>query len=250
MKVASTQAQDLSTQDSHAVAHQPCAGHVAAVSSVPRNSQSAKPNVVLIMTDDMGYADIGSYGASDIRTPNIDSLARDGVRLTDFYSNGVLCSPTRAGFISGRYQQRYGVENALPNAGAPGSERGLEAAGFSLPRLLRNNGYATALVGKWHLGYTPDMSPGAHGFEYFFGLKSGFHDYYQHTSGDGKPDLWENERPIQRQGYMTDLITERAVKFIGSTRDVRSSSTSRSTRRIGRTRCPTSRRSRPATAAT
>jgi arylsulfatase A-like enzyme len=83
-----------------------------------------------------------------------------------------------------------------------------------LPRLLKNNGYATALVGKWHLGYTPDMSPGAHGFEYFFGLKSGFHDYYQHTSGDGKPDLWENDRPILQQGYMTDLITERAVKFI------------------------------------
>jgi arylsulfatase A-like enzyme len=169
---------------------------------------------VLIMTDDMGYADIGSYGASDIRTPNIDSLARDGVRLTDFYSNGVLCSPTRAGLISGRYQQRYGVEIALPNQGLPGSERGLRATRFSLPRLLRDNGYATALVGKWHLGYTPDTSPGAHGFEYFFGLKSGFHDYYQHTSGDGKPDLWENDRPIQQQGYMTDLITERAVKFI------------------------------------
>jgi arylsulfatase A len=176
---------------------------------------TVRPNVVLIMTDDMGYADIGSYGASDIRTPNIDSLARDGVRLTDFYSNGVLCSPTRAGLMSGRYQQRYGVEIALPNPGIPGSERGLRATPFSLPRLLRDNGYATALVGKWHLGYTPDTSPGAHGFEYFFGLKSGFHDYYQHTSGNGKPDLWENDRPIQQQGYTTDLITERAVKFIG-----------------------------------
>ena len=185
------------------------------VAAVANASAQTKPNVVLIMTDDMGYADIGSYGAADIRTPNIDSLARDGVRLTDFYSNGVLCSPTRAGLMSGRYQQRYGVENALPNAGAPGSERGLKASRFSLPRLLRDNGYATALVGKWHLGYTPDMSPGAHGFEYFFGLKSGFHDYYQHTSGDGKPDLWENDHPIQQQGYMTDLITERAVKFIG-----------------------------------
>ena len=183
--------------------------------AVASGSAQTKPNVILIMTDDMGYADIGSYGSSDIRTPNIDTLARDGVRLTDFYSNGVLCSPTRAGLMSGRYQQRYGVETALPNAGAPGSERGLRASRFSLPRLLRNNGYATALVGKWHLGYTPDMSPGAHGFDYFFGLKSGFHDYYQHTSGDGKPDLWENDRPIQQQGYMTDLIAERAVKFIG-----------------------------------
>ena len=133
--------------------------------AVASGSAQTKPNVILIMTDDMGYADIGSYGSSDIRTPNIDSLARDGVRLTDFYSNGVLCSPTRAGLISGRYQQRYGVESALPNAGAPGSERGLRASRFSLPRLLRNNGYATALVGKWHLGYTPDMSPGAHGFD-------------------------------------------------------------------------------------
>jgi arylsulfatase A len=188
---------------------------VAAVSSAhAQTANPARPNVVVIMTDDMGYADVGSYGASDIKTPNIDSLARDGIRLTDFYSNGVLCSPTRAGFISGRYQQRYGVEAALGNAGTPSGERGLRAAGFSMPQLLRNHGYATALIGKWHLGYTEDTSPRAHGFEYFFGLKSGFHDYYQHTSGDGKPDLWENERPIQRDGYMTDLITERSVAFI------------------------------------
>ena len=173
----------------------------------------ASPNVIVFMTDDMGYADIGSYGASDIRTPNIDSLARDGVRLTDFYSNGVLCSPTRAGFISGRYQQRYGIENALPNAGMPG-DRGLKASRFSLPQLLRTNGYATALIGKWHLGYTADTSPGAHGFAYFFGLKSGFHDYYQHTSGNGRPDLWENDTPIHQDGYMTDLITARAVRFV------------------------------------
>jgi hypothetical protein len=84
------------------------------------------------MTDDMGWADIGSYGAQDIRTPNIDSLARDGVKLTDFYSNGVLCTPTRAGLMSGRYQQRYGLEIALPNEGAPGAERGLPATGRSL----------------------------------------------------------------------------------------------------------------------
>ena len=117
------------------------------------------------MTDDMGYADIGSYGASDIRTPNIDSLARDGVRLTDFYSNGVLCSPTRAGFISGRYQQRYGIENALPNAGMPG-DRGTEskpvlAAATAADERLRDR----TRSGKWHLGYTADTSPGAHGFD-------------------------------------------------------------------------------------
>jgi arylsulfatase A-like enzyme len=179
-----------------------------------QSTSPSKPNVIVIMTDDMGYADIGSYGAPDVKTPNIDSLARDGIRLTDFYSNGVLCSPTRGGFISGRYQQRYGIENALGNAGTPSGERGLRARGFSMPQLLKNNGYATALVGKWHLGYTPETSPGAHGFDYFFGLKSGYHDYYQHTGGDGKPDLWENDQPTQQTGYMTDLITERAVKFI------------------------------------
>ncbi len=169
-----------------------------------------RPNVVLIITDDMGWADIGSYGASDVKTPNIDSLARDGVRLTDFYANGVLCTPTRAGLISGRYQQRYGLEVALPGR----SEHGLPATGRSLPQLLKDNNYATALVGKWHLGYRPDYSPNAHGFEYFFGLKSGYHDYYTHRGGNGEPDLWENEHAIEVTGYMTDLITDRAVKFI------------------------------------
>jgi arylsulfatase A-like enzyme len=189
----------------------------SAMYAAAQSADPARPNVVLIMTDDMGWADIGSYGAPDIRTPNIDSLARDGVKFTDFYSNGVLCTPTRAGLMSGRYQQRYGLEIALPNEGAPEADRGLPATGRTLPRLLRNNGYATALVGKWHLGYKAEYSPNTHGFDYFFGLKSGYHDYYTHHSGNGKPDLWENDRPIEATGYMTDLITERAVKFIEQT---------------------------------
>jgi arylsulfatase A-like enzyme len=181
----------------------------------PADAQaSTKPNVVLIITDDLGWGDIGANGATDIRTPSIDSLARDGIRLTDFYSNGVTCSPTRAGLISGRYQQRFGIEAPLPSAGAQGGDRGLRANGHSLPQLLKDNGYATALIGKWHLGYKPEQSPNAHGFEYFFGFKSGFHDYYTHNGGDGKPDLWENEQAIERPGYTTDLITERAVRFI------------------------------------
>lgn len=186
----------------------------SAAPAMVQPSRSARPNVVLIVTDDMGYGDLGSYGALDIRTPHIDSLARDGVRVTDFYANGVLCTPTRAGLISGRYQQRYLIESALPNIGTPGAERGLPVRGHSLPHLLRSQGYRTALIGKWHLGYTPEVSPGAHGFEYFFGHKAGFIDYYQHTAGDGRPDLWENETPITRGGYMTDLVTERSVSFI------------------------------------
>ncbi|MBI2827642.1 MAG: sulfatase-like hydrolase/transferase [Acidobacteria bacterium] len=195
----------------------PAVALIAVSLSMPARAQSTnqtRPSVLLIITDDLGWADIGSYGAADVKTPNIDSLARDGVRLTDFYANGVLCTPTRAGLISGRYQQRYGLEAALPSEGAPGGDRGLLTNDRSLPQLLKNNGYATALVGKWHLGYKPEFSPNAHGFDYFFGLKSGYHDYYTHRGGDGRADLWENERPVEVTGYMTDLVTERAVTFI------------------------------------
>src|SRR4029450_10510426 len=171
---------------------------------------SQRPNVVLIITDDVGYGDIGSYGAPDIKTPNIDSLARDGVRLTDFYANGANCSPTRTGLISGRYQQRFGIERPLGAGGKTDWDRGLTPTGSSLPRLLKNNGYATALVGKWHLGWKSEFSPLAHGFDYFFGFKSGFVDYYQHTAGPDAPlkaDLFENDRPVEGPGHMAGLIT-------------------------------------------
>jgi len=177
-------------------------------------ARSSKPNVVLIITDDVGHGDVGSYGSTDIATPNIDGLARDGVKLTDFYANGPLCSPTRAALVSGRYQQRAAVEVPYGHARSASAEKGLPANGRSLPALLKTNGYATALLGKWHLGYRPDRSPNAHGFDYFFGFKSGYIDYYQHTDGAGRPDLFENERPIKVTGYMTDLITEHTVGFI------------------------------------
>lgn len=189
-----------------------CAPAIASLQA--QSTPAARPNVVLIITDDVGYGDIGSYGAPDIRTPNIDSLARDGVRLTDFYANGAVCTPTRAGLISGRYQQRFRLEQALGNASTAAAEQGLRATGRTLPQLLNSNGYATALIGKWHLGYKPEFSPNAHGFDYFFGFKSGFIDYYTHTGGDGQPDLFENTTPVTAPGYMTDLITERAVKFV------------------------------------
>ena len=170
---------------------------------------SRTPNVVLIMSDDLGYGDLSSYGATDVKTPNIDSLGRDGVRLTDFYANGVLCSPTRAGLISGRYQQRYVIETALGGEGT----RGLAATGRSLPRLLKNNGYATGLIGKWHLGGTPEVSPNAHGFDHFFGFLAGYIDFYTHGRG-AQHDLWLNGAKIERDGYMTDLITAESIQFI------------------------------------
>jgi arylsulfatase A-like enzyme len=172
-----------------------------------------RPNVVLIITDDVGYGDIGSYGAPDIKTPNIDSLAKNGTRFTDFYA-APNCSPTRAALISGRYQQRSRIENPLGAARGPAGEQGLPATGRSLPQLLKNSGYRTALIGKWHLGYKKEFSPQAHGFDYFFGFKSGLIDYYQHTDQSGDHDLFENEAPAHVKGYSTDLFTERSVKFI------------------------------------
>ena len=192
-----------------------CAIPAVAAFAQPGLTPVSRPNIVLIMTDDMGYGDLGSYGATDVRTPNIDSLARDGVRLTDFYANGSTCTPTRVGLMTGRYQQRYALENPLGNASLVG-EQGLVAAGRSLPQLLKDAGYATGLVGKWHLGYLAQHGPGRHGFDYFFGFKSGYIDYYQHTAGDGMHDLFENDAPARVDGYMTDVITTKAVDFIES----------------------------------
>ncbi len=177
-----------------------------------------RPSVVLIITDDVGYGDLGSYGAPDIRTPHIDGLARDGVRLTDFYANGATCTPTRTGLISGRYQQRFALERPLGSGSTADGALGLPATGRSLPQLLKDHGYATALVGKWHLGYKTEFSPRAHGFDYFFGFKSGYTDYYQHTDGSGVPDLFENDAAVEVPGYMTDLITDRSVRFIEQNR--------------------------------
>jgi arylsulfatase A-like enzyme len=174
---------------------------------------TSKPNVVLIVTDDIGYGDFGAYGARDIRTPNIDRLAKEGAKLTDFYA-APQCTPTRAALITGRYQQRVLLERALGSSG-DALEQGLPATGRSLPQLVKNNGYATGLIGKWHLGYKPEFGPNAHGFDYFFGFLSGYIDFYTHTrGGDGHSDLFENTAPIEEEGYMTDLITARATRFI------------------------------------
>ena len=182
-------------------------------SAASAQTPAARPNIVLIIMDDVGYGDYGSYGAPDIRTPNVDRLAREGVRFTDFYA-APSCTPTRAALITGRYQQRSRLEAPLSNPSTRDGERGLPATGRSLPQLLKNSGYATGLVGKWHLGYKPEFQPNAHGFDYFFGFLSGYIDYYQHTGGDGAHDLYENGTPVHVDGYSTDLITQRAVRYI------------------------------------
>lgn len=179
-------------------------------------TDGSRPNVVLIVTDDVGYGDIGSYGVTDIKTPHIDRLAREGVRLTDFYA-APQCTPTRAALMTGRYQQRVRLENALSHEGAA-LDQGLATTGWSLPQLMKNQGYATGLVGKWHLGFKPEFGPNAHGFDYFFGFLSGYIDFYTHVrGGDGASDLFENTTAVTETGYMTDLITTRAVRFIQQT---------------------------------
>jgi arylsulfatase A-like enzyme len=164
------------------------------------------------MMDDIGYGDLGSYGSSDAKTPHLDRLAREGVRLVDGYANGPVCSPTRAALISGRYQQRVGIEWALSSAND--REKNLPVTGTSLPALLKTNGYATGLVGKWHLGFNPQIGPNAHGFDEFFGFLSGATNYYTHRAGDGTPDLYENTTPVETPAYLTDEISRRARTFI------------------------------------
>ena len=176
-------------------------------------SRATGPNVVLILMDDLGYGDLGSYGVKDAKTPNLDRLAREGVRFTHAYANGANCSPTRAGLISGQYQQRYGIEwplGAMPDDSA----RGLPATGETLPALLKKSGYATGLIGKWHLGFKPEFGPNAHGFDEFFGFLAGAVGYYTHRRFDGAPDLYENTTPVEVPTYLTDEITSRALRFI------------------------------------
>ncbi len=169
-----------------------------------------KPNILLIVADDLGYADLGCFGGKDIRTPHLDRLAKEGVRLTDCYASPV-CSPTRASLITGRYPQRTGFEWVIRYNE---KDRGLPATDRSMPRLLKKQGYATALYGKWHLGYKPEFAPNAHGFDDFFGFLAADLDYYAHTDANGDPGLYLNTKLVEEKGYLTDLITEHALAFL------------------------------------
>jgi arylsulfatase A-like enzyme len=175
--------------------------------------EAPRPNIVLIVADDLGYGDLGVYGASDTRTPNLDRLAREGTRFSDFYANAPVCTPTRAGLITGRYQQRVMLERPISSVG-PTTEAVLPVTGRSLPQLMAEAGYVTGLTGKWHLGYKPEAGPRAHGFGYFWGYLSGYLDWYTHVRGDGQPDLWENESPVTHRGYFHHETTRRAIRFI------------------------------------
>jgi arylsulfatase A-like enzyme len=169
------------------------------------------PNVLLLVADDLGYGDLGCFGCKDIRTPHLDRLADEGVRLTDCYASAPVCTPTRASLITGRYPQRAGFDWVIRYNE---KDRGLPASESSLPRLLKKQGYVTALFGKWHLGYKPEFAPNAHGFDEFFGFLAADLDYYAHRDANGDPGLYQNTRLVQAEGYLTDLITERALAFL------------------------------------
>lgn len=185
-------------------------GLVSASSPKPKSS---RPNIIFILADDLGWGDLSCYGRPDYRTPNLDLLASQGVRFTDAYSASAVCSPTRCGFITGRYPARLkiGLVEPLP---ATNHQVGLDPQHPTIASLLKGNGYETALIGKWHLGFRPEWGPNAHGFDEFFGVLAGAADYHLHKNGLGQPDLYENLTPVERNGYLTDLLTQRAVSFI------------------------------------
>ena len=183
------------------------------------SAQPIKPNIVFILADDLGYADVSCYGQRDYTTPNVDRLALEGVRFTQAYANSSVCSATRTALATGRYQYRVtvGLEEPI-NAGTP-KDIGLPPSHPTLPSLLKKAGYGTTLVGKWHLGFLPDFSPLKSGYDHFFGIFGGAADYFNHgadhaRTGAESYQLHEQEVPVERHGYMTNLLGDRAVQTI------------------------------------
>ena len=168
-----------------------------------------RPNFVLILADDLGYADLGIYGNRINRTPALDLMAQEGLRFTDFHSNAPNCSPTRAAILTGLYQQRLGIEGAF-GEGA----KGLSQDTVTLAEKLKEVGYTTGMMGKWHLGYEPENGPTRHGFDEFVGHLHGATDYISHVDRYGRMDWWHNEKPVKEKGHNTTLITKHSVRFI------------------------------------
>lgn len=174
--------------------------------------EERKPNIIIILADDYGYGDVGCYGSKRFNTPHIDALAAGGLRFTDFHSNGAVCSPTRAALLTGRYQQRTGINGVVTAAGH--RHTGLDLGETTFAEVLKSAGYVTALFGKWHLGYLPEYNPVHQGFDEFTGYVSGNVDYHAHLDQTGKEDWWKQDQLNPEYGYTTDLITDHGVDFI------------------------------------
>ncbi|MBW7992505.1 MAG: sulfatase [Planctomycetes bacterium] len=181
------------------------------IRSAQANQKAAgKPNIVLIVSDDQGYGDSSCYDhPKEVSTPNIDRLAAEGVRMTNGYASAYVCAPTRAGLLTGRYQQRFGFYTA-------GDSRiGLPVSEVTLADMLRKQGYATAVIGKWHVGIEPQYRPLKRGFDEFYGfLGHGAHDYFDLKITDEYNSIYRNEKPINDTGYLTDNLGRESVSFI------------------------------------
>jgi arylsulfatase A-like enzyme len=175
---------------------------------------SRRPNIVFIVADDLGYADVSCYGRRDMVTPNIDRIAAQGVRFTQGYANSPVCSASRTAIMTGRYQLRLPVGLEEPISGSS-KGIGLPPEHPTLPSLLKKLGYGTTLVGKWHLGAPPEFGPLKSGFDHFYGFRGGTVDYFLHTGRTGAPDFWEEDQRLDQAGYATTLFGDRAVRVIG-----------------------------------
>ena len=213
----------LSTLGAGGARAQGAASAAARVGGVPGRE---RPNVLFILADDLGYGDLSCYGRPDYKTPVLDRFATQGLKFTSNYAVAPVCTPTRCGFITGRYPQRLavGLEEPLTRRSP---QVGLPPGHATIGTQLRAAGYATALIGKWHLGWQPEFNPVRHGFDEFFGVLSGAVDYFTHAAADRAetesgapgPDLWENETRVERGGYLTDLLTDRAIDYLSRKHD-------------------------------
>ena len=186
----------------------------------PQGKEPKRPNVILILTDDQGSIDMNSYGASDLYTPNMDRLAKEGVRFTQFYAGAPICSPSRAALLTGKTNLRAGLPNnvPIPEKAEKLGRFGLPNQQVTMAEMLRENGYATALIGKWHLGHRQQNLPNAQGFDHFFGHQRGCIDNYSHTfywDGPNKHDLYRNSREVHYPGrHFSDLMVEEIKQLI------------------------------------
>lgn len=181
-------------------------------------SAAPRPNLIVIMVDDMGYEGISCFGNPYFKTPEIDRLAAEGMRLTDFHSSGTVCSPTRAGLLTGRYQQRAGIEAVIhPVSDHPEHRKGLQLGETTFAEALKEAGYATGIVGKWHQGYpvnSDDYHPQNHGFDEFIGYHSGNIDFVSHVGDHYKHDWWHGRKETPEEGYSTHLINRHSLDFV------------------------------------
>ncbi|MDR0810244.1 MAG: sulfatase-like hydrolase/transferase [Gemmobacter sp.] len=172
-----------------------------------------RPNFIFIMADDLGYADLGCYGGRTNCSPVLDRMASAGMLFSNGYANSSVCSPSRFAIMTGRYQHRLRGGFDEPIAGG-GPHLGLTPEHPTMPSMLRDAGYSTALIGKWHLGSPPWFSPQKSGYQEYFGFRSGAVDFFTHRSFSGSHDLWEGDDEAHVDGYLTDILSDRAADYI------------------------------------